>query len=147
LRIRNGLRVIGALRVWGDSMPEQTSVVQRAYEFVIRAGRVVRTREVVAALGAESVSAVTFALTRLVREGNLEKVGYAQYRARTTDLEETRRDPTELDPRLRRIFEAIRPVLEFDDLVFLYNIVLTTMRVAPDLFRADQAPAESRSPG
>jgi hypothetical protein len=39
------------------------------------------------------------------------------------------------DMRLRRIFEAVRPALCFEDLSFLYHIVLTAMRLAPDLFR------------
>ena len=117
-------------------MREHTSVMQQVYEFTVRAGRVVRTREVVAAIGAQSVSAVTFALTRLVREGNLERVGYARYRVREAEAAQPR-DVREMNLRLRRIFETIRPALQFDDLVYLYGIVLTAIRVAPDLIREE----------
>ena len=120
--------------MWGEK-----STMQRVYEFVVRSGRDVQTREIVAAIGAQSVSSVTFALTRLVREGNLERTGYARYRARSTPAR-SERDPLEPlleDERLKRIFEAVRPNLRFDDLAFLYHIVLTTMRLAPDLFRTE----------
>lgn len=123
-------------------MWDEKSTLQRVYEFVVRSDRDVRTREIVAALGVQSVSSVTFALTRLVREGNIERCGYATYRlprsevARPTDPLE----PLMRDVRLRRIFEAVRPVLCFEDLSFLYHIVLTAMRLAPDLFRLASDP-------
>jgi hypothetical protein len=111
------------------------SVVQRVYEFVIRADRVVRTREIVAGVGASSVSSVTFALTRLVREGNLARVGYARYKvSEDADRDSLKTEPRALDERLAGIFESIRPVLSFADLAFLYTIVLTARRVTPDLF-------------
>jgi predicted transcriptional regulator of viral defense system len=115
-------------------MREEISVVQQAYEYVARAGRIVRTREVVAAVGASSVSAVTFALTRLVREGHLERASYGRYRV--TPKTETGVDDSRpaLDERLKIIFESIRPVLPFEDLVYLYHVVLIARRVAPDLF-------------
>jgi len=59
-------------------MWDEKSTMQQVYEFVVRSGRIVQTREIVAAIGAQSVSSVTFALTRLVREGNLERTGYAR---------------------------------------------------------------------
>jgi len=119
-------------------MRPETSVAQRVYEFVVRSGRDVRTREIVAAVGAQSVSAVTFALIRLVREGNLERIGYARYRAVTVESEdEFTKHTTALDERLERIFEAVRPVLTFTDLAFLYRIVLLARRIAPDLFQSE----------
>lgn len=118
-------------------MREDTSVAQRVYEFVVRAGRDVRTREIVAAVGAHSVSAVTFALTRLVREGNLERVGYARYRVPNSDADEDTQLTAILDDRLEQIFEAIRPVLNFRDLAFIYRVVLMARRLAPDLFTAE----------
>ena len=110
------------------------------YEHVVRAGRPVRTREIVAGIGASSVSAVTFALTRLVREGNIKRVSYGVYRNHSSESAEREPDIDELEPlisdkRLLRIFEAIRPVLSFSDLSFLYAVVLAAMRLAPDLFR------------
>ena len=109
--------------------------MQQVYEFVVRAGRIVRTREIVAAIGSPSVSSVTYALTRLVREGNLARVGYASYRTRNDGevAEFLSLDPFSKDLRLKRIFESIRPGLSFEDLAFLYNIVLTSVRLAPDL--------------
>ena len=46
--------------------------------------------------------------------------------------------------RLNGIFEAIRPALSFEDLSFLYNVVLSARRLAPDLFR--QTTAQSGPP-
>jgi hypothetical protein len=117
-------------------MRPETSVAQRVYEFVVRADREVRTREVVAGVGAQSVSAVTFALTRLVHEGNLVRVGYARYRLpKDAEPNSDALAETELlDRRLRTIFETIRPVLNFDDLAFLYRVVTAARRLAPDLF-------------
>jgi predicted DNA-binding transcriptional regulator len=114
-------------------MRDDTSVSQQVYEFVVRAGRIVRTREIVTALGVRSVSSVTFALTRLVREGNLERVGYGRYRASSAETEIP--GPPTLVPRLQKIFEEIRPHLTFEDLSFLYHVVLTAQRLAPDLVR------------
>ena len=115
-------------------MHDDRSVAQRVYEYIVRAGRPVKTREVVAAVGAQSVSAVTFALTRLVREGNLSRVGYATYRV-ADDSAQAPQPDAQLGDRLRAIFEQIRPVLSFDDLTFLYDVVVTAKRLAPDLFR------------
>jgi hypothetical protein len=120
-------------------MREDTSVAQRVYEFVVRADRDVRTREIVAGVGANSVSAVTYALTRLVREGNLERVGYARYRILTSRDDDPTAEKTTLDARLSRIFEAIRPVLNFEDLAFVYRVVLMARRLAPDLFQAEDS--------
>ncbi len=116
--------------------------MQQVYEFVVRAGRAVRTREIVAAIGTPSVSSVTYALTRLCREGNIERVGYAEYRIKEGNAarESPALEPFANDERMKRIFEAIRPSLSFDDLAFLYNAVLTAMRLAPDLFRAPTKP-------
>ncbi len=118
---------------------DDKSVMQRVYEHVVRAGRPVRTREIVAAVGALSVSSVTFALTRLVREGNLRRTGYAAYALPAEDAPNDPPacvlEPLRLDARLTHIFETIRPSLSFEDLSFLYNVVLTAMRLAPDLFR------------
>ena len=125
-------------------MREETSVAQRVYEFVVRADRDVRTREIVAAVGANSVSAVTFALTRLVREGNIERVGYARYRLAGSIERATLDDGGVLDERLSRIFEAIRPALNFDDLAFIYRIVLMARRLAPDLFEAESKSSDLR---
>jgi predicted transcriptional regulator of viral defense system len=118
-------------------MREDTSVAQRVYEFVVRADREVRTREIVAGVGANSVSAVTYALTRLVREGNLERIGYARYRIPTGAGQDVLAEDGALDARLARIFEAIRPVIHFEDLAFLYRVVLMARRLAPDLFKAE----------
>jgi hypothetical protein len=116
-------------------MREQLSIVQQVYEYVVRAGRAIRTREIVSAIGASSVSSVTFALTRLVREGNLERVGRGRYcvpQQQTGQTPESGR--VELNGRLKYIFETIRPILMFEDLAYLYHLVLTAQRLAPDLF-------------
>ena len=116
----------------------EKSVTQLTYEYVLRAGRIVRAREISAAVGAHSVSSVTFALTRLVREGSLQRTGYGEYAApMARELVDgaTPLDPFRHDKRLSAIFEAIRPALSFQDLSFLYNVVLSAMRLAPDLFR------------
>jgi hypothetical protein len=117
---------------------DEKSVTQRVYEFVLRSGHAVRSREIAAAVGASSLSAVTYALTRLVREGNLQRIGYGEYAAPSESQsvpDDTPLDPFRNDKRLNGIFEAIRPALSFEDLSFLYNVVLSARRLAPDLFR------------
>jgi predicted transcriptional regulator of viral defense system len=116
-----------------NDMREDTSVAQQVYEFIVRAGRTVRTREIVIALGVRSVSSVTFALTRLVREGNIERLGHGIYRVSGAASEPSA--TPELSTRLARIFEEIRPHLNFEDLSYLHFLVLTVQRLAPDLFK------------
>ena len=69
---------------------EEKSITQRVYEFVLRSGHAVRSREIAAAVGATSLSAVTYALTRLVREGNLQRTGYGEYAAPSESQSDTR---------------------------------------------------------
>jgi hypothetical protein len=122
---------------------DEKSVTQRTYEFVLRAGHSVRAREIAAAVGATSLSSVTYALTRLVREGNLQRTGYGEYAApsETQSVPDTTPlDPFRNDRRLSQIFESIRGSLSFEDLSFLYNVVLSARRLAPDLFRQRAEP-------
>jgi len=121
-----------------DFRYEEKSVTQRVFEYVLQAGHPVRSREITAAVGAASLSAVTYALTRLVREGNLQRTSYGEYAApaeAAAASADTPLDPFGHDKRLQAIFEAIRPTLSFEDLSFLYNVVLSAMRLAPNLFR------------
>ena len=118
-------------------MWDEKSIVQQVYEYTKQVGRPVHTREIVSAVGASSVSAVTFALTRLVREGVLARLSRGEYRAVVEDerLPSVPLDPLAGNEQLARIFEAVRPVLSFEDLSLLYNVVTTTYRMAPELFR------------
>ena len=118
---------------------DEKSVTQRTYEYVLRAGSSVRARAIAAAVGASSVSSVTYALTRLVQEGSLQRVGYGEYAAPSEAQsvpDATPLDPFRNDKRLSAIFESIRGSLSFEDLSFLYNVVLSARRLAPDLFRS-----------
>ena len=128
---------------------EDKSVTQRVFEFVLRAGHPVRSREIVTAIGATSLSSVTYALSRLVREGNLQRTGYGEYAAPPESegiTDSTPLDPFRSDKRLTTIFEAIRPCLSFEDLSFLYNVVLSARRLAPDLFRSAEAKVVDDAP-
>lgn len=125
---------------------DEKSITQRTYEFVLRSGRAVRSREIAAAVGATSISSVTYALSRLVQEHSLRRVGYGEYAAPTEAQsvpDDTPLDPFRNDKRLGAIFESIRGSLSFEDLSFLYNVVLSARRLAPDLFRCK---GESISP-
>ena len=118
-------------------MWDEKSVMQSVYEYIVQSGRSISTREIVSAVGASSASAITFALTRLVREGVIARLSRGEYRAVSQD---EKRETVALDPlsgneQLARIFESIRPVLSFEDLSLLYNVVLTTLRIAPELFK------------
>lgn len=119
----------------------EKTVTQRVYEHVAGAGRVVSTREVLAVLEDCTPSSVTFALSRLVREGNLVRVSHGKYRRREPTEQTADAAPTGPsgswildDPYLVAIFEKIRPVLEFSELAFLFE-ALTTAREFVDATR------------
>jgi hypothetical protein len=110
------------------------STTQLVYEYIAAAGRTVSSREVVTALPEKTRSSITFALTRLTREGSLRRLEHGRYRA----AKNVEKDPSlELEDGryLGELFERIRPVLQFPDLAFLYEIVAAARRLAPEAFR------------
>ena len=113
---------------------EIKSVIQRVYEYVSAARRPVSAREIVTAMPESSRSSITFALTRLVREGDIKRSGRGRYTAAGDD------DPTVQDPEddeyLFDLFERIRPTLTFADLAFLFEVVESSRRLIPEAFRA-----------
>jgi predicted transcriptional regulator of viral defense system len=110
------------------------AVIQRVYEYVLKARGPVPAREIVTALPDCSRSSITFALTRLVREGDLKRSGRGRYTSAGED------DPTvqapEDDEYLFELFERIRPTLGFTDLAFLYEVVESSRRLIPEAFRS-----------
>jgi hypothetical protein len=116
-----------------DLIHETKAVIQQVYEYVAKASRPVAAREIVTALPHCSRSSITFALTRLVREGDLKRSGRGRYTSAGDD------DPTvqqpEDDEYLFALFETIRPTLNFTDLAFLYEIVEAARRLTPEAFR------------
>jgi predicted transcriptional regulator of viral defense system len=117
-----------------DIIRETKAVIQRVYEYVAKANRPVPAREIVTALPECTRSSITFALTRLVREGDLKRSGRGRYTSAGED------DPTveqpEDDEYLFDLFERIRPTLSFGDLAFLYELVEASRRLIPEAFRA-----------
>ena len=117
-----------------DIVRETKAVIQRVYEYVLTAKRAVPAREIVTALPDCSRSSITFALTRLVREGDLRRSGRGRYTASGRD------DPTlerpEDDEYLFDLFERIRTTLPFADLAFLFELVESARRLIPEAFRA-----------
>jgi predicted transcriptional regulator of viral defense system len=111
------------------------TVVQQVYEYILRAQRMVTSREVMSALPEANHSSVSFALTRLVRDGSLERVGYGQYRATALPGDERSKETEQDGAYLADLFETIRPALNFRDLAFLYEIVGVTRRLLPEAFR------------
>jgi hypothetical protein len=113
---------------------ETKAVIQRVYEYVAAARRPVSAREIVTAMPESSRSSITFALTRLVREGDLKRSGRGRYEAAGEN------DPTVQDPEddeyLFDLFERIRPILTFGDLAFLYELVESSRRLVPEAFRS-----------
>jgi predicted transcriptional regulator of viral defense system len=109
-------------------------ITQRVYEYIAVCAREVAAREVVAALGDVTPSSVTFALTRLVRESQLTRTGHGRYCVSSGGATPAGDDDMLADPVLARIFEAIRPVLSFQDLALLYEVVAAARRLAPGLF-------------
>ena len=127
----------------GPASVGHKSVIQHVYEYTCAAGRPVSVRELITAFPDASRSSVTFALTRLVREGDLKRSGHGRYSATGAE------DPTLTlpgdDEYLFDLFERIRPNLPFADLAFLFEVVEATRRLAPEAFR--QARAHSRLRG
>lgn len=123
---------------------ETKAVIQRVYEYVLKANRPVPAREIVTALPECSRSSITFALTRLVREGDLKRSGRGRYTSSGLD------DPTlmlpEDDEYLFELFERIRPILSFADLTFLYELVEAARRLIPESFRAARGRSGRRKP-
>lgn len=89
-----------------------------------------------------SRSSITFALTRLVREGDIKRSGRGRYEAAGDD------DPTlekpEDDEYLFDLFEKLRPTLTFGDLAFLYELVESSRRLIPEAFRAARLRSQRR---
>jgi predicted transcriptional regulator of viral defense system len=126
---------------------ESKSVTQLVYEYVTAAGRVVSSREIVVAFPDRTRSSITFALTRLTREGSLKRTEHGRYSAASTagrdDAEIERGD----DQYLADLFERIRTSLQFADLAFLYEVVTAARRLAPQSFRkAREKAVEGSSP-
>lgn len=126
-----------------DNFVQRTrTVIQRVYEHVTGAGRPVSTRELITALPEASRSSVTFALTRLVREGELKRIGQGRYVATGDD------DPTarfeEDDAYLFDLLERVRGTLPFADLAFLYELIEASRRLIPEAFRAARERAKRR---
>jgi hypothetical protein len=123
---------------------ETKAAIQKVYEYVTKADRAVPAREIVSALPECSRSAVTFALTRLVREGDLQRSGRGRYTSTGSD------DPTVIAPEdddyLFDVFERIRPVLPFADLAFLYEVVEAMRRLTPEAFRSARSRSQRRTP-
>ncbi len=123
---------------------EIKSVIQRVYEYVLKANRPVPAREIVTALPDSSRSSITFALTRLVREGDSKRSGRGRYTSSGQD------DPTiekpEDDEYLFDLFERIRPALTFADLAFLFEVVESSRRLIPEAFRAARDRSGRRRP-
>jgi predicted transcriptional regulator of viral defense system len=113
---------------------EPKAVIQRVYEYVAGARRAVSVREVVTALPDASRSSITFGLTRLVREGDLRRLGRGRY-----EVIQTVNDPTieEADDEeyLFSLLERVRSTLSFTDLAFLYEIIESSRRLTPEVFR------------
>jgi hypothetical protein len=105
----------------------------------------VSAREVITSLPDASRSSITFALTRLVREGDLKRSGRGRYVSAGDD------DPTVQDPEddeyLFDLFERIRPTLTFGDLAFLYELVESSRRLTPEAFRAARNRSRRRGVG
>lgn len=127
-----------------DFVRETKSAIQRVYEHVLAARRPVSAREIVTALPETSRSTITFALTRLVREGDLKRSGRGRYTA-TGDDDPTVQRPDD-DEYLFALFEQIRPTLTFADLTFLYELVEASRRLIPEAFRSARDRAGRRKP-
>jgi predicted transcriptional regulator len=117
------------------------SVTQAVYEYIVAAGRVVSARELVTALPEKTRSSITFALTRLTREGSLKRLEHGKYRA-STIADKTPEVDREDDRYLDELFERIRPQLQFSDLAFLYEIVAAARRLIPETFRSARRRAQ-----
>jgi hypothetical protein len=115
-------------------MVEVKSVIQRVFEYVSAAGRAVSAREVITSLPDASRSAITFALTRLTRDGDIRRSAVGRY-CIPDERELPQFDPIEDDAYLNRLFEAIRPALSFPDLAFLYEVVQASRRLTPEVFQ------------
>jgi hypothetical protein len=113
---------------------ETKAVIQRVYEYVLKANRAVPAREIVTALPECSRSSITFALTRLTREGDLKRFGRGRYTS--TGQDDPTLQPPEDDEYLFGLFEQIRPTLSFADLAFLYELVEAARRLIPEAFRS-----------
>jgi hypothetical protein len=112
---------------------EIKSVIQRVYEYVARAARPVSAREIVTAMPEASRSSITFALTRLVREGDLRRTGRSRYAA--TGEEDPTIGASDDDEYLFDLLERVRPTLTFADLAFLYEVIESSRRLTPEVFR------------
>jgi len=118
------------------------AVIQRVYEYVAGAGRAVSTREIITAMPDASRSSITFALTRLVREGDLKRVGHGRYVAAGEDDATVRRDDD--DEYLFDLLERVRSTLPFADLAFLYELIEASRRLIPEAFRAARERSKKR---
>jgi hypothetical protein len=125
------------------AVSEAKAVIQRVYEYVRAAGRTVSTREIITAMPESTRSSITFALTRLVREGDLKRSGHGRYSVTGED------DPTvrsgDDDEYLFDLFERIRPILPFTDLAFLYELAESSRRLTPEAFRAARSHSKIRA--
>lgn len=124
------------------------SATQLVYEYAVAAGRTVSARELVTALPEKTRSSITFALTRLTREGSLKRLEHGRYRA-TIGTERNPSIEREDDQYLAELFERIRPQLQFADLAFLYEIVAASRRLIPETFRVARVrakPGETSAP-
>ena len=118
------------------------SVVQRVYEFVAAAGREVASREVLSAVSDAKASAVTFALSRLARSGELVRTTHGRYRVGESP-ENARVVHILDDPYHLYLLERIRPVLAFADLAYVYAVFEAGRAlVPPDLAKHAQARVE-----
>jgi predicted transcriptional regulator of viral defense system len=118
------------------------AVIQRVYEHVAAAKRPVSTRELITALPDASRSSITFALTRLVREGDLRRVGHGRYV--TTDESDPTVRSEEDDEYLFDLLERVRGTLSFADLAFLYELIESSRRLIPEAFRIAREHAKRR---
>ncbi len=126
----------------GPLVQQTKAVIQRVYEHVAGAKRPVSTRELITAMPEASRSSITFALTRLVREGDLLRLGHGRYVAAGDD------DPTvqteDDDEYLFDLLERGRGTLSFADLAFLYELIESSRRLIPEAFRAARQRAKRR---
>lgn len=121
---------------------ETRAIIQRVYEYVVAAQRAVPAREIVTAMPDASRSAITFALTRLVREGDIQRIGHGRYAASGAS-DPTVRDADD-DEYLFGLLEQLRPILTFADLAFLYELLESSRRLIPEAFRDARARSRIR---
>lgn len=112
---------------------DSRSIIQLVFQQVQTARRPISVREIAAALPNASASAITFSLSRLVREDQVRRISQGVYEYGPVGNVKALGDSTaELDAHdqwfqqeslLTEIFKKVQPVLEFKEFITLYQIV------------------------